>query len=667
MRAATLLISLAAATFYIARAQDPESSLVFSSIEPAATVVETPPEAGVKLFTEETLQITDEVVNELLTNEETAEYADLFAFADSTLGDEGSATSQRRRRRLRRQQSSGCKSTPGDPRWPNAERWDVFNRLLGGALEKVVPIASVCYPNSEFNNYDAAQCAKITNEWHVDRTHADSDSSIMFPLFYGETCVQGTDKTASSACTLGGYSSYSVHVSNVAQIQLAVNFARSSNLRLVIKNTGHDYNGRSTGKHALSLWTHNLKKIQYVPNYTSSTYSGPVFKVGAGVQGFELYEAAERHGVTAVAGICPSVGVFGGYTSGGGHGPVMQLFGMGADQILELQVVTADGRFVTVSPNKNSDLYWAMLGGGGGTFGIITSAVVKVHPKIPVTTSVWSFTSGPVGPEVFWEAVKFFWDEMPKYNAAKTYSYFTVIRPFPGFYVFDMNPFFATKMTVEQFNSLTAPFFAKLSALGIPYNIETKYHTSFYPAYQATFATLDFAIGNTGSTPGTRILPKENWEDAALRNATFAAVRDAVDKALLIQGYHQAPSSDVTVANSVNPAFRNEAGMIIAINSITDMSPAGLKAGNEYFTNEILGPIREVTPLGGAYGNEADISEPNWQQAFWGDNYARLLSIKQKWDPTGLFYVHHGVGSEDWVVQDGERGVQTQDGMLCRV
>lgn len=98
---------------------------------------------------------------------------------------------------------------------------------------------------------------------------------------------------------------YSVNVSNVAQIQLTVNFARSLNLRLVVKNTGHDYNGRSTGYGALSLWTHNLKDIRFISNYEILNYAGPAFKVGAGVQGVELYEAAEAHGVTTVSGICP--------------------------------------------------------------------------------------------------------------------------------------------------------------------------------------------------------------------------------------------------------------------------------------------------------------------------------------------------------------------------
>lgn len=127
---------------------------------------------------------------------------------------------------------------------------------------------------------------------------------MMWPLYEGKTCLAGTDTTSLGNCTQGGYSLYSVNISNVAQIQLAVNFARSLNLRLVVKNTGHDYNGRSTGYGALSLWTHNLKDIRFISSYESQNYSGPAFKLGAGVQGFELYEVAEAHGVTTVSGIC---------------------------------------------------------------------------------------------------------------------------------------------------------------------------------------------------------------------------------------------------------------------------------------------------------------------------------------------------------------------------
>jgi hypothetical protein len=107
---------------------------------------------------------------------------------------------------------------------------------------------------------------------------------------------------ASASCTVGGYSSYAVNVTNVAQIQLAVNFARNAGLRLVVKNTGHDFNGKSTGAGALGIWTHHLKEIDYIANYQSSSYSGPAVKMGAGVQAHEIYEKANELGFTVVGG-----------------------------------------------------------------------------------------------------------------------------------------------------------------------------------------------------------------------------------------------------------------------------------------------------------------------------------------------------------------------------
>jgi hypothetical protein len=131
--------------------------------------------------------------------------------------------------------------------------------------------------------------------------------------------------------------------------------------------------------------------------------------------------------------------------------------------------------------------------------------------------------------------------------------------------------------------------------------------------------------------------------------------------------YHQHAAEQRKDLNSVNPAFRNEQSMIVAINLATQESAAGWKAAVESLNTNILGPLRELTPAGGTYGNEADIAEPDWQNAFWGENYSRLLKIKKEVDPSGLFYVHHGVGSEDWVVDDrGIVGVQSTDGPLCR-
>jgi FAD/FMN-containing dehydrogenase len=166
-------------------------------------------------------------------------------------------------------------------------------------------------------------------------------------------------------------------VSNVAQIQLSVNLARSLNIRLVVKNTGHDFNGKSAGAGALSIWTHYLKGIQFIPAYKdkSGSYTGPAFKAGSGVVAKELYAAVKAKGLTVVGGEGQTVGVLGGFIQGGGHSPLSSIYGIAADSVLAMEVVTPDGRFVTASADTNPDLFWALRGGGGLTFGVVTSGM----------------------------------------------------------------------------------------------------------------------------------------------------------------------------------------------------------------------------------------------------------------------------------------------------
>lgn len=148
-----------------------------------------------------------------------------------------------------------------------------------------------------------------------------------------------------TTCTVGGYPEYAVAVTNVAQVQLAVNLARNLNLRLVIKNTGHDFGAKSTGKGALSIWTHILKQIKFFSNYNQNGYTGPAFKLGAGVQAYEVYEAAYQNGVTLVGGEGASVGVMGGYVTGGGHSPLSSLYGMAADQVWLSETLRVQSEF----------------------------------------------------------------------------------------------------------------------------------------------------------------------------------------------------------------------------------------------------------------------------------------------------------------------------------
>lgn len=137
---------------------------------------------------------------------------------------------------------ANCKTYAGDSSWPSNLLWDAFSLLLNGNLLEVPPMASTCYQN--WGNYDADDCSYLTNNWHNDSSiHSDHPTSIMSPFYEGSTCMPPDQGSQTTNCTLGGYPYYVVNATNVAQIQLAVNAARNLNLRLVIKNTGHDFSG----------------------------------------------------------------------------------------------------------------------------------------------------------------------------------------------------------------------------------------------------------------------------------------------------------------------------------------------------------------------------------------------------------------------------------------
>lgn len=123
----------------------------------------------------------------------------------------------------------------------------------------------------------------------------------MSPLSTGLSCIPTSDPN-SGTCTQGTYPVYVISAQSVWDVQSAVNFARNLNLRLVIKNTGHDFAGKATGKGALSIRTHLFQDIQFISRFKTSTYSGPVFKVGSGVQGRELYKVAKQYGYAIVGG-----------------------------------------------------------------------------------------------------------------------------------------------------------------------------------------------------------------------------------------------------------------------------------------------------------------------------------------------------------------------------
>ena len=489
---------------------------------------------------------------------------------------------------------------------------------------------------------------------------------MLSPVYQGLTCQPTTDPVA--PCTLGGYPAYAINVSTVAHIQLAINFTRHTGVRLVVKNTGHDFSGKSGGAGALSIWTHNLKGIQYIREYDApgTDWHGAAFNLGTGIQAFEAYQAAADHGLMVVGGEGQTVGVAGGYVLGGGHSPLSSLYGVAADQVLSMQVVLPDGQFVTASFVENKELFWALRGGGGSTFGVVTSVTVKAYPTVPATSSSFSWTtSATLTRDHFWAGFRAYMQRFVEYADQGIYAYFFVL-PTNGQLTFLMQPFFAPNKTLNETQTLLEPWFQQLRDLGIAFTPKTQHHADFHSAWKAAFPLED--VEKTHVATGSRIFPRANWENTTRFNETFEAIKASSEAGLLLIAFNMrmVPPGD-HADNAVNPAMRRT--VMHALSSV-NWSPyatrgAIARARND-FTYGHMQRWRDVSPGSGAYLGESDRMEPDFQQAFYGAFYPRLLALKRKLDPNDVFWAATAVGSERWKVVTAN-GLPTENGRLCRV
>jgi FAD/FMN-containing dehydrogenase len=348
---------------------------------------------------------------------------------------------------------------------------------------------------------------------------------------------------------------------------------------------------------------------------------------------------------------------------GGGHSPLSSIYGIAADHVLAMELVTPDGRFVTASSSTNKDLFWALRGGSGGTFGVVTSVTIRAHPKIVATVVSFSFSTATMSTTTFWAGVRSYFDYFIMFSDKGTYSYF-FLYPF-GVYSFIMQPFFAPNMTTKQTKSLLKPWFDRLAALGIEIDPVYTTYDNFYDAWQEGFPLE--SVGRDGQLTASRLFPRSNWQNPTTLNETFEAWAASVrDYGTLLINFNFAPRNYLGVENAVNPAFRNTVMHAIQGATVpTTGTPAEQLAVRNLITARQAAWIN-VSPGAGAYLGEADAEEPNFQQSFYGTNYARLLSIKKKVDPKNVFWVRTGVGSEVMKVNTSDV-LQGENGRLCYI
>lgn len=561
--------------------------------------------------------------------------------------------------------ASRCKVYPGDAEWPSDNAWNQLNQLSGGRLlSDPTPLAAVCYPSQP--SYNAEACSKYTvPEWQRSYVHMHDPIEMMSPVAQGLTCSI-PNLYDSKGCSRGGYPKYVLNATEPKHVQLAVNFARNSGVRLVIKNTGHDFLGKSGGKDALSIWTHWMKNLTYIEEYKDENlgYSGPAFKAGVGVQAFEIYKAAHEKGRVVVGGEGETVGVMGGYIQGGGHSPLTGLYGTGADNVLSMEVVTAAGEFVVANSTSNTDLFWALRGGGGSTFGVATSVTVKAHPDLPVTASRFSFSSAKTGNETFWKAIRAYVDSWTANADAGTYTYWTLI-PTNGTFSFAFSPFFAPGKSKEEATALLQPFFTELDKLGIKFDPNITYFEHYYDAWRSSFPLE--AVQKPNVATASRLFPRANFETAEKRQEVFEKIKLSSEKNRVQVHFNIQAKDPANNDNAVNSHWRPLVSFSMqSVRWPINATAAEILRIRKEFQDVDMQGWRDISPGAGSYLAEADRLEPNFGSAFFGDKYPRLLEVKKKLDPEYVFHAATGVGSEGWRVESVD-GLPNENGKLCRV
>lgn len=311
----------------------------------------------------------------------------------------------------------------------------------------------------------------------------------------------------------------------------------------------------------------------------------------------------------------------------------------------------------------------------------MTSVVLKAYPpislvNIPINFSV-NNSSLPNGnntspivltnTETFWQGIKLVLHFSTKITDAGGLTYSFIYPTINSSARFTMS-YAIPGIDPQTFTTLLQPLFTNLSKLGTnitnPPLSSTPYSGTPRPP----------AFSNPVETRyRSRLFPRHNWQNNTLFNQTFSVIRESIEAGYTFHGIGYGVTRQVAGspgANSaVNPAWRTA----VLHASLMEIQPEGLTAQEarerDAKVRRYLDLWRAVTPGSGAYLNEGDPAEPNWQQSFFGGggHYTRLLGVKRRYDPWGVFWARTTVGSEGWEVR-GEGGYPfSQNGRLCRV
>jgi len=472
---------------------------------------------------------------------------------------------------------------------------------------------------------------------------------------------------------------------NESDVVKAVQFATSHNLGMSVFSTGHEFNDRNAGagNNSLLIRTTCLRTVEFdLQEKNRFDHPDGSIRLGAGmtwgtskfgVPG--VHQLARDHDRVVVSGHAGNVGIV-GWSLGGGHGQLVGTYGMGVDQVLEVEMVIADGSMVVANAEgtlvtseggvaehtDNADLFWALRGGGAGPWGVITAMTIKAHkPRNSCKTGCYTQWT------MIWESN--FNEDDGKMLEDVTAGYLAWVASSSKYWSSYGSPYAYENLTYGFIISEALyvgteengeDYWSLVDAMANvrPDKFVFKSHKVFdtfvdkidVQVPESVYSTYNFdmmvsvLLNSTAATDAD--FPKllvDLWLPRCYRNGLGPA---CVSSYLFMHCLTGEEDDDYT-DSAVSLTFRR-AKMHITASPFMSFGAELTWEERTQFAHEVLAPAFYKFSEGSYYSESEYSMEGTWKERFWGkENYERLLSIKRTWDPSFVFSCRHCVGDEE--------------------
>jgi FAD/FMN-containing dehydrogenase len=400
---------------------------------------------------------------------------------------------------------------------------------------------------------------------------------------------------------------------STSDVQACVEMAAATHMPIAARGGGHSYAGYSTPDDALVVDLANMAGVQV---------SGDTVVIGAGARLIDVYAALAAAGRCLAAGSCPSVGIA-GLTLGGGIGVLARKYGLTCDSLAAATVVTADGQARTVSASSDADLFWALRGGGGGNFGIVTSFTFRTVPAPQLTVFSYGYNAVAdafaawqpwiaAAPDELWANFNVTGGNPPTCTITGCYVGGAAgVRPLLNKLTGQIGatPTYHTQATLSYLDAMR--YFASCSSKSMA---TCQAQTQGAQWNRESFVASSRMLATPPHDPATIV----------------TAATGHPDLHLIIDGLGGAVGR-VAAADTAFPHRSALASVQIYLKT-TAAAASGA-------AQQIHAVRDELVPATGATGyvNYIDATMPNWADAYYGANLPRLRTVARTYDPNQLF------------------------------